>query len=55
MHLLTRGDALMCDRPDSSFHNPYEYDAEYCDVCGAEMYEDEDEEGRMLPFCPECP
>ena len=44
----------MCDRPDSSFDNPYEWDAEFCDICDAEMLEYHDEDGRLLPYCVQC-
>jgi hypothetical protein len=55
MHLPRRGASLMIERPDSSFHNPYEFDADICDDCGAEMHEEQDDDGRMYLLCPECP
>ena len=44
----------MIERPDSSFYNPYEF-ADICEDCGAEMHEEQDDDGRMYLLCPECP
>ena len=43
----------MIERPDWSFYNPYEHDAEICDDCGGEMIDVEDEDGKRL-HCEAC-
>jgi len=42
------------ERKDHHFHNPWEYDAEYCEVCDSEMGYTEDDEGREIPWCEVC-
>ena len=42
------------ERKDHHFHNPWEHDAEYCEVCDSEMGYVDDEEGREMPWCEVC-
>tara|TARA_A100000171_G_scaffold47421_1_gene53412 strand:- start:600 stop:746 length:147 start_codon:yes stop_codon:yes gene_type:complete len=43
----------MIERPDWTFHNPYEEDEIYCEECGEPLLEEEDEDGKRL-YCPSC-
>ena len=43
----------MIERPDWSFHNPYDEDELLCDDCGEPLIEVEDEDGKRL-YCESC-
>ena len=42
------------DRDDRHFDNPWDLDAEYCDVCDSELGYAEDDLGREIPWCEVC-